>query len=91
MLRYELGAIREQTGEAVAVWRREQHTAYLRAKAMREEYPSCHRNDSSLKEWKHTEDLKGERKDGRKRAEAPAEADPLVGSSRGLRERLNVK
>ena len=84
VLRYELGAIRERADEAVAAWRKEQHEAYLRAKAMREEFPYSHRNDPPLEEWKHTEDLEGELEDARERAEALAEADPLANSKEAL-------
>jgi len=100
VLRYELGAIRERADEAVAAWRKEQHEAYLRAKAMREEFPYSHRNDPPLEEWKHTEDLEGELEDARERAEALAEADPLANSKEALvwvlaeaceREKLDVK
>jgi len=100
VLRYELGAIREKADEAVAAWRKEQHEAYLRAKAMREEFPYSHRNDPPLKEWKHTEDLEAELEDARARAEALAEADPLANPREALvwvlaeaceREKLNVK
>jgi len=100
VLRYELGAIRERADEAVAAWRKGQYEAYLRAKAMREEYPSLHRNDPPLEEWKYTEDLEGDLEDARARTEALAEGDPLASPKEALvwvlaeaceREKISVK
>lgn len=100
VLRYELGAIRERADEAVAAWRKEQYEAYLRTKAMREEFPYSHRNDPPLEEWKHTEELKYELEEAEEKLGALMEPEPLKNPKEALvwvlaevaeKEGLNVK
>lgn len=84
VLRYELGAIREQADEAVEAWRKAQWEAYRRAKVAREEFPLAYRNDPPLEEWKHTEDLEAELEDAEKRLSALMEPDPLANPQEAL-------
>lgn len=84
VLRYELGAIREQADDAVANWHAQQRAAYRKAVADRAIFSSLHRGEPPPEMWKATEDLESELRDAEDRLAAVLQPDPLATPSEPL-------
>lgn len=76
VLRYELGAIRVQTDEAVEAWRTKQRERYQKALRDKELYSSLMEN-VTVEPWEHTEDLEAEALEAEEFVKVVSCDDPL--------------
>jgi hypothetical protein len=84
LLRYELGAVRDQADEAVARWARAQRDAQREAVRERARYPIRYDDSPPLEEWRPTDTLVASAREAAERLQAVSAPEPLDRPSEAL-------